>query len=69
MTSDRGKIRASTEPMTDCFFYIYKPSFRIFISFTKFDFPSNDSNNTCTQNYLEIMVGRDHVSFLKCIYK
>ena len=62
MTSDRGKLRASTEPMTDCYYYIHKTNFRVFLTFTKFHFPSNITNGTCENSYMEILVGRDMVS-------
>ena len=62
MTSDRGKLRASTEPMADCYYYIHKPGFRVFLTFTKFHFPSNVTNGTCDNSYVEILVGRDLVS-------
>ena len=61
MTGDRGKLRASTEPMTDCYYYIHKPNFRVFLTVTKFHFPSNVTNGTCDNSYIEIMVGRDMV--------
>ena len=61
MTGDRGKLRASTEPMADCYYYIHKPGFRVFLTFTKFHFPSNVTNGTCDNSYVEILVGRDLV--------
>lgn len=61
MTSDRGKLRASTEPMTDCYYYIHKPGFRVFLTFTKFHFPSNVTNGTCDSSYIEVLVGRELV--------
>ncbi len=61
MTSDRGKLRASTEPLSDCYFYIHKPQHRVLLTFTKFHVPANVSNRTCHDNYIEVLVGRDLV--------
>ncbi|ELT87968.1 hypothetical protein CAPTEDRAFT_224057 [Capitella teleta] len=58
MTSERGRLRASTEPIEDCEWNIQPPKgLRMFLNFDKFDIPSQIVNNTCTENYVEIFTG------------
>ena len=63
LTSERGKIRASTEPMEDCYWYIYPPpDVRLVLTFTRFNMPTNTSENgTCDISYVEILTGKDMV--------
>ncbi|KAK2156973.1 hypothetical protein LSH36_201g01018 [Paralvinella palmiformis] len=60
LTSERGRIRAGTEPLDDCYYFVYLPSHsRIQLTFTKFNVPSFRAyNGSCLYAYVEILLGK-----------
>ena len=54
LIGERGKLRASTEPVTDCYFRLRPPEgSRLVLTFTKFLVQSTVTQNVCL-NYVEI---------------
>ena len=62
LTSERAKIRAATEPMSDCYYYItLQEEFHVYLTFHKFNVRSAIANHTCLHNYIEVYAGKGNV--------